>query len=174
MRASPAFTAGPGYDMATGLGSPNVYSLVNAPQWSGGGLATYITLAVNQPIIDAGQSVTLLATVEDQGRLPVLGGTVTFYSGNQVLGSVTQPMLAARDLWSAGERGNPGRRRHLPKHICLIRRRHAEVPAANRNLLWIAIGPGYGRGEPGIARRASFPAPAPCAGSAGRAVKVIS
>ena len=86
---SPAFTAGPGYDMATGLGSPNVYSLVNAPQWSGGGLATYVTLALSQPIIAPGQSVTLLATVEDQGRLPVLGGTVTFYSGNTVLGSVT-------------------------------------------------------------------------------------
>jgi subtilase family serine protease len=87
--ASPAFTAGPGYDMATGLGSPNVYSLVNAPQWSGGGLATYVSVALSQPIIAAGQSVTLLATVEDQGRLPVLGGTVTFYSGNKVLGSVT-------------------------------------------------------------------------------------
>ena len=79
----------PGYDLATGLGSPNVYSLVNAPQWSGGGLATNVTLALSQATIAAGQSVTLLATVADQGRLPVLGGTVTFYSGNTVLGSVT-------------------------------------------------------------------------------------
>ncbi len=86
---SPAFAAGPGYDLATGLGSPNVYSLVNAPQWSGGGLATNVTLAVNQATIATGQNVTLLATVNDQGRLPVLGGTVTFYSGNKVLGSVT-------------------------------------------------------------------------------------
>ncbi len=89
--ASPAFTATPGYDLATGLGSPNVYSLVNAPQWSGGGLATNVTLALSQTTIAAGQSVTLLATVADQGRLPVLGGTVTFYSGNTVLGSVTNP-----------------------------------------------------------------------------------
>jgi subtilase family serine protease len=87
--ASAAFVAGPGYDLATGLGSPNVYSLVNAPQWSGGGLETSVTLALNQTTINAGQSVTLLATVTDQGRLPVLGGTVTFYSGNTVLGSVT-------------------------------------------------------------------------------------
>jgi subtilase family serine protease len=86
---SAAFVAGPGYDLATGLGSPNVYSLVNAPQWSGGGLATNVTLALNQPTINASESVTLLATVSDQGRLPVLGGTVTFYSGNTVLGSVT-------------------------------------------------------------------------------------
>jgi Bacterial Ig-like domain (group 3) len=86
---SPAFAAGPGYDLATGLGSPNVYSLVNAPQWSGGGLTTKVTLALSQATISAGQSVTLLATVADQGRLPVLGGTVTFYSGNTPLGSVT-------------------------------------------------------------------------------------
>jgi subtilase family serine protease len=86
---SPAFAAGPGYDLATGLGSPNVYSLVNAPQWSGGGLATDVTLTLSQATVAAGQSVTLLATVADQGRLPVLGGTVTFYSGNRVLGSVT-------------------------------------------------------------------------------------
>jgi subtilase family serine protease len=87
--ASAAFAASPGYDLATGLGSPNVYSLVNAPQWSGGGLATNVTLALNQTTIGPGENVTLLAIVADQGRLPVLGGTVTFYSGNTVLGSVT-------------------------------------------------------------------------------------
>jgi Pro-kumamolisin, activation domain/Bacterial Ig-like domain (group 3)/Putative Ig domain len=31
---APAFLAGPGYDLATGLGSPNVPALVNAPEWS--------------------------------------------------------------------------------------------------------------------------------------------
>lgn len=31
---SQAYSAGPGYDLATGLGSPNVAALVNAPQWS--------------------------------------------------------------------------------------------------------------------------------------------
>jgi hypothetical protein len=88
---SPAFEATPGYDLATGLGSPNVYSLVNAPQWSGGGLATQVSLAMTPSAnISSGQSVTLVAAVTDQGRLPVLGGTVTFYSGNTVLGSVTQ------------------------------------------------------------------------------------
>ncbi len=86
---SPGFAAGPGYDLATGLGSPNVYSLVNAPQWSGGGLATNVALAPSQATIAADQSVTLLATVTDQDQMPVLGGTVTFYSGNTVLGSVT-------------------------------------------------------------------------------------
>jgi subtilase family serine protease len=87
--ASPAFTAAPGYDLATGLGSPNVYSLVNAPQWAGGGLATTVTLSLDKTAITSGQSVNLVATVVDQGRIPVLGGTVTFYTGNAVLGSVT-------------------------------------------------------------------------------------
>ena len=31
---SAAFAAGPGYDLATGLGSPNVYALVNAAAWT--------------------------------------------------------------------------------------------------------------------------------------------
>jgi subtilase family serine protease len=81
---SAAFSAGPGYDLATGLGSPNVYSLVNAPQWSGGGLATNVTLGTTV----SGQILRLSAKVMDQDQLPVLGGTVTFYSGNTVLGSV--------------------------------------------------------------------------------------
>jgi subtilase family serine protease len=83
-----AFSAGPGYDLATGLGSPNVYSLVNAPQWAGGGLTTNVTLGAIIGSI-SGQTLQLSATVTDQDRLPVLGGTVTFYSGNTALGSVT-------------------------------------------------------------------------------------
>jgi subtilase family serine protease len=88
---SPAFAATPGYDLATGLGSPNVYSLVNAPQWSGGGLATTINLSVNDAVISPVQTVILAATVTDQDNAPVLGGTVTFYSGDSVLGTVSQP-----------------------------------------------------------------------------------
>ena len=150
---SPAFAAGPGYDLATGLGSPNVYSLVNAPQWSGGGLATNVTLTLSQATIAADQSVTLLATVTDQERLPVLGGTVTFYSGNTVLGVGHQPMLATRDFWPAVDRIDPGRSRELSEYICLVRGRRAELPAKNRHLLRVAVGSSYGRGEPGTARR---------------------
>ena len=87
--SNPAFAATPGYDLATGLGSPNVFALVNAPQWSGGGVPTSVTLALDHSALAASQSLTLLATVTDQGRLPVLSGTVTFYSGNTALGSVT-------------------------------------------------------------------------------------
>ena len=85
--ASPAFAAGPGYDLATGLGSPNVFSLVNAPQWSGGGLETRVSVAL---ALEQGNRATLLATVMDQGRMPVIGGTVTFFSGDTVLGTVTR------------------------------------------------------------------------------------
>jgi Pro-kumamolisin, activation domain/Bacterial Ig-like domain (group 3)/Putative Ig domain len=38
--SDPAFVATPGYDLATGLGTPNVYALVNAPQWSGLSITT--------------------------------------------------------------------------------------------------------------------------------------
>jgi subtilase family serine protease len=88
--ASPAFVAAPGYDLATGLGSPNVATLVNAPQWAGGGLATTIQLSFDNAKISPAESVTLQATVTDQDNLPVLGGTVTFYSGNAVIGTVNQ------------------------------------------------------------------------------------
>jgi subtilase family serine protease len=87
---SPAFPTTPGYDLATGLGSPNVYSLVNAPQWAGGGLTTSVKLSPQPPSITSVENVNLVATVTDQDNVPVLGGTVTFYSGNTVLGSETQ------------------------------------------------------------------------------------
>ena len=91
---SAAWGAGPGYDLATGLGSPNVYTLVNAPQWAGGGLKTNVALSLDNTNITAVESFTLQATVTDQDNTPVLGGTVTFYSGNTVLGSATQPCSA--------------------------------------------------------------------------------
>ena len=87
---SAAWAATPGYDLATGLGSPNVYSLVNAPQWSGGALTTSVNLSLNNAHISPIDTATLMATVTDQDGLPVLGGTVTFYSGNAVLGTVSQ------------------------------------------------------------------------------------
>ena len=87
---SPAFPATPGYDFATGLGSPNVYSLVNAPQWAGGGLTTSVKLSPQPASITSAESVNLVAAVTDQDDVPVLGGTVTFYSGDTVLGAETQ------------------------------------------------------------------------------------
>jgi len=56
---APAFAAGPGYDLATGLGSPNVPALVNAPEWS--------ALSISPATLPAGKvgaaySQTLAAT----------------------------------------------------------------------------------------------------------------
>jgi hypothetical protein len=56
---SPAFLAGPGYDLATGLGSPNVSALVNAPQWSA---LTITTTALPQGKVDNGYSQALAAS----------------------------------------------------------------------------------------------------------------
>jgi hypothetical protein len=68
---SPAFTAGVGYDLATGLGTPNVANLVNA--WAAtsgtGGNTTTVTL----------NPATITGTV---GATFTLGGTVTKSSGS--------------------------------------------------------------------------------------------
>ncbi len=82
---SPAWVAGPGYDLATGLGSPNVYTLVNAPQWAGGGLKTNVALSLDNSNISSVESVTLLATVTDQDNMPVLGGTILSIRETQFL-----------------------------------------------------------------------------------------
>jgi subtilase family serine protease len=56
---SPAFVATPGYDLATGLGSPNVYALVNAPQWSG---LSITTSSLASGMVGVAYSQTLGAT----------------------------------------------------------------------------------------------------------------
>jgi len=56
---SPAFAAGPGYDLATGLGSPNVSALVNAPQWSA---LSITTSALSQGKVGNAYSQTLAAS----------------------------------------------------------------------------------------------------------------
>src|ERR1700722_6341681 len=56
---APAFAATPGYDLATGLGTPNVYALVNAPQWSGLSITT-TTLASGT--VGIGYTQTVAAT----------------------------------------------------------------------------------------------------------------
>jgi hypothetical protein len=86
---APAFPATPGYDLATGLGSPNVSALVNAPQWSTGALQTAVSLTPLSSTITPAQTVRLVAMVTTQsGGNPVRGGSVTFYSGNAQLGQV--------------------------------------------------------------------------------------
>src|SRR6202012_2257618 len=64
-----AFAAGPGYDLATGLGSPNVYALVNAPQWSG---LSITTTSLPSGQVGVGYSASLSAT----GRVAPYSWTV--------------------------------------------------------------------------------------------------
>lgn len=84
---SPAFAATPGYDLATGLGSPNVAALVDAPQWAAGGSATVVALSPASSLISPAEALLLTATVATQsGGPPVQGGVVTFFSGSTALG----------------------------------------------------------------------------------------
>jgi hypothetical protein len=53
-------------------------------------LTTSVKLSPQPASITSVESVNLVATVTDQDNVPVLGGTVTFYSGNTVLGAETQ------------------------------------------------------------------------------------
>jgi hypothetical protein len=57
--SSPAFIATPGYDLATGLGTPNVFALVNAPQWSA---LSITTAALAQGMVGSAYSQTLAAS----------------------------------------------------------------------------------------------------------------
>jgi uncharacterized protein (TIGR03437 family) len=85
------FTAGPGYDQATGLGSIDVYNLFT--EWRSQSLtqgATTTTVVANPKNISFGGTVQVTATVSaaDSGT-SVPTGIVTFTSGATSLGSVT-------------------------------------------------------------------------------------
>ena len=67
---APAFAATPGYDLATGLGTPNVYALVNAPQWSP---LSITTTTLPPGTVGVGYSQTLSAT----GRIAPYTWSVT-------------------------------------------------------------------------------------------------
>ncbi len=81
---SPAFTATPGYDLATGLGTPNVYALVNAPQWSG---LSITSTTLSQGVVGTAYSQTLAAS-----------GRIAPYTWSVVSGSLP----AGLSLTSAG------------------------------------------------------------------------
>ena len=85
------FAAAPGYDLASGLGSIDVYNLVT--QWGSSAAATSTSLVVNPSSITLGDSVQLTATVtavSTGSTIPT--GTVTFSIGSTVLG--TTPLLS--------------------------------------------------------------------------------
>jgi subtilase family serine protease len=87
-----AYYAGAGYDLTTGLGSVNIYDLVEG--WNGEtlGFPSTTTLTASPTSISTLESVTLTATVVDTGRGKSTspGGKAEFYEGStsgKLLGS---------------------------------------------------------------------------------------
>jgi uncharacterized protein (TIGR03437 family) len=90
------FAAGPGYDLASGLGSIDVYNLVT--QWGNSAAATSISLAVSPSSITLGDTVQLTAMVTAAASgfgagSTAPGGTVTFSTGRTILGA--SPLVGA-------------------------------------------------------------------------------
>ena len=77
------YSAGPGYDQATGLGSINVSRL--AAEWTDG-TATTTTLTASPTSVDLTTPVQLVATVNGGGSVPP-SGTVNFLSNDTLVGS---------------------------------------------------------------------------------------
>jgi subtilase family serine protease len=87
-----AYQAATGYDMATGIGTPNIANLVNAWAAASGGAPT-MTVVVAPYSVQQGKTIVVTATVAGSGSYPT--GTIKLTgSGNAgTLGSVTLPMV---------------------------------------------------------------------------------
>ncbi|HLK69021.1 MAG TPA: protease pro-enzyme activation domain-containing protein [Bryobacteraceae bacterium] len=86
------FNAGPGYDLATGLGSLDVANFVT--QWGSAAAPTTTSGTANPASITLGDSVQLTATVSPVSPVPsVPGGSVTFSIGRTILGIA--PVMAS-------------------------------------------------------------------------------
>lgn len=79
------FNAAPGYDLATGLGSIDVYKLVTG--WNTATIGSTTTLSANPASITLGDTIQLTATVASAVGTPT--GTITFTTGRTVLGIAT-------------------------------------------------------------------------------------
>lgn len=86
----PAWTAGPGYDLATGLGSVNVANLIN--QWGSVSFApSTTTLALSPTTLSHGQAASVNVQVTAQGGKPT--GEISLFASlgnsNEGIGSFT-------------------------------------------------------------------------------------
>jgi uncharacterized protein (TIGR03437 family) len=80
---SMGYTATPGYDLASGLGTVDARNLVT--EWNNGA-ASHIAVTADASTVKVGVTVKLTATVTGGGKaLPT--GTVTFVCGDQTLGN---------------------------------------------------------------------------------------
>ena len=82
------FGAGPGYDLATGLGSIDVYNLVT--QWNSATVPSSVQLTATPATITVGDTLQLTATVTGAATVPT--GTVTFTVGETTL--AVGPLIA--------------------------------------------------------------------------------
>ncbi len=81
------FSAGPGYDQATGLGSLDAYNLIT--QWSAQPTnGTTTTLTASATAISVTASTVLTATVKSASSSATPAGSVTFTLGSTTLGTV--------------------------------------------------------------------------------------
>ena len=86
----PSYNAGPGYDLATGLGSLNVANVVNAWSPISGGSAVTVTVTPAQTTLNLSQTLGVTGTVASSpsgGTTPT--GTVTLSSGTYNSGAQT-------------------------------------------------------------------------------------
>jgi uncharacterized protein (TIGR03437 family) len=79
------YSAGPGYDQVTGLGSVDAFNLVM--QWNSPAAATTTTLAASPTTVNWGGSAQFTATVTALNGTAPATGTVTFTSGGTILGT---------------------------------------------------------------------------------------
>jgi uncharacterized protein (TIGR03437 family) len=104
------YSAGPGYDLATGLGSVDAYNLVT--QWNAASaVATATTVTANPASIAPGGSTTLTATVTATSGSATPTGAVAFTLGGASLGVInlsisgstaTAPLIVDASQLTAG------------------------------------------------------------------------
>ena len=97
------YSAGPGYDRVTGLGTPDVYNLATA--WHGGSVTSKasvsMTLAASAASVTFGGTTVLTATVTSaSGAVPT--GTVAFSTGTYALGTATLNGIGVANLALSG------------------------------------------------------------------------
>ena len=81
------FNAGPGYDMATGLGSIDVNAL--ATNWNSATSGVTVTLSASPAKVTANDTIQLTATVTSASATGTPTGTVSFSLGTLAIGSAT-------------------------------------------------------------------------------------
>jgi uncharacterized protein (TIGR03437 family) len=97
--------AGPGYDLATGLGSIDVYNLVT--QWNTSAARTTVSLTASPAAIAFGGSTQLTAVVSPAASSTTTpSGTVMFTAGRAVLGTASLVNVAGVAMATLSVGGN--------------------------------------------------------------------